>query len=543
MTGTRTQIPPHGAQKPRLELDERQANRMQKRLRELTFLQETSHLVSATLDLDSVLRSLMAQVRDYFQVEAASVALLDEETGDLVFRVAVGGAAEEVVGLHLAPGHGIAGWVIQTGRSALVPDAGVDERFYPGVDERTGWRTRALLAVPVKVEGHAIGVIEALNPPGGAFGEDAQRLLLAVADLAAAAIRNAELYERVRQAECRYESLFSDSADPIVVLDLDGRILDLNQRVIEMLGHPREQLIGADFCDLLGTARDVCQTTIQHVREGQRLSLEMQIPSGGGARVLETHVAKIDYGEREAIQWIGHDVSERVALERMREDLTHMIVHDLRNPLGSMMSSLQLIHTAFIEQDETVPVMKLVRIAMRSGDKLYRLINSLLDLGRLEAGETELQKELVSADSLVQEAIEQIQPLALNRGQTLVAQVRPGLPRVPADRELILRVLTNLLDNAVKFTPKEGHIALSVERVGEEMQFTVSDTGRGIPPESIRRVFDRFVRLDNAKAIKGTGLGLSFCKVAVEAHGGHIWVESELGHGATFHFALPLEAA
>jgi NtrC-family two-component system sensor histidine kinase KinB len=540
MTGTSTQIPARGAQNPRLELDERQVNRMQKRLRELTFLHETSHLVSATLDLDSVLRSLMAQVRDHFQVEAASVALLDEETSELVFRVAVGGAAEETVGLHLAPGQGIAGWVVQTGRSALVPEANVDERFYPGVDERTGWRTRALLAVPVKIEGHTIGVIEALNPAGGAFDEDAQRLLLAVADLAAAAIRNAELYERVRQAERRYESLFSDSADPIVVLDLDGRILDLNQRVIEMLGHPREQLIGADFCDLLGTAREVCQTTIQQVREGQRLSLEMQIPSGGESRVLETHVAKIDYGEREAIQWIGHDVSERVALERVREDLTHMIVHDLRNPLGSMMSSLQLIHTAFVEQDETVPVMKLVRIAMRSGDKLYRLINSLLDLGRLEAGETELQKDLVSSDLLVQEAMEQIQPLALNRGQTLVAQLRPGLPRVPADRELILRVLTNLLDNAVKFTPKEGHITLSVEKAGEEIQFAVSDTGRGIPPESLRRVFDRFVRLENDKAIKGTGLGLSFCKVAVEAHGGHIWVESELGHGATFYFTLPL---
>jgi signal transduction histidine kinase len=132
--------------------------------------------------------------------------------------------------------------------------------------------------------------------------------------------------------------------------------------------------------------------------------------------------------------------------------------------------------------------------------------------------------------------------LALNREQRLVARVRPGLPKVLADRELILRVLTNLLDNAVKFTPKEGHITVSAERVGEEVRFAVSDTGHGIPPESIQRVFDRFVRLDDAKAIKGTGLGLSFCRVAVEAHGGHIWAESELGHGATFYFTLPLEA-
>ena len=543
MKGTESRFPLQEAPDPGWEPpDERQLEGMQKRLLELTFLHETSQLVSATLDLDSVLQSLMTQVRDYFQVEAASVAFLDEETGELAFRVAVGVATEQVVGLRLAPGLGIAGWVVRTGRSAVVPDACSDERFYPGVDERTGVRTRALLAVPVKIEGQTIGVIEVLNPAKGAFDRDAQRLLLAVAGLAAAAIRNARLYERVKQAERRYESLFSDSADPIVVLDLDGRILDLNQRVAKVLGRPREQLTGASFCEVLGFAQEVCQRAIRQVREGQRVSLEMQIPAGEGSRTLETHMAKIDYGGREAIQWIGHDISERVALERMREDLTHMIVHDLRNPLGSMMSSLQLIHTAFVERDETVPVAKLVRIAMRSGHKLYRLIDSLLDLGRLEAGETELKKTPVSPESLVYEAVEQIQPLALNREQTLTVDVGPALPKVPADGELIVRVLTNLLDNAVKFTPKEGRITLSVETAGGDMVFAVSDTGRGIPPESRQRVFDRFVRLGDAKGYKGTGLGLSFCKVAVEAHGGRIWVESEPGHGATFYFALPLEA-
>jgi len=368
-----------------------------------------------------------------------------------------------------------------------------------------------------------------------------------VADLAAAAIRNAELYERVRQAERRYESLFNESADPIVVLDLEGRILDLNQQVIEMLERPRERLSGADFCDVLGMERGVCQAAIQQVREGQRLSMEVKIPSGEETRTLEMHMARIDYGGREAVQWVGHDVSERVALGQMREDLTHMVVHDLRNPLGSMMSSLQLIYTAFVERDQTLPMMKLLGIAMRSGQKLYRRIDSLLDLGRLEAGETELRKTPVSPELLVQEAIEQIQPLTLNRGQNLVARVAPGLPNVPADGDLILRVLTNLLDNAVKFTPREGHITLSVERRrkedgGEEILFAVADTGPGIPAESRQRIFDRFARLKSAKGFGGVGLGLAFCKLAVEAHGGRIWVESEMGHGATFYFTLPLEA-
>jgi len=522
--------------------DERQIEAMQKRLRELTFLHETSQVLTATLDLDDVLRSLMTQVRDYFQVEAASVALLDEESEELVFRVAVGKAAEEVVGLRLAPDQGIASWVVQSGQPELVPAAHSDERFYSGIDDKTDFYTRAMLAVPVKIEGQAIGVIEAINPAAGTFDEDAQRLLLAVADLAAVAIRNAELYERVRQAERRYESLFNESTDPTVVLDMEWRILDVNQQAVQMLGRPREQLSGADFRDVLGMPQETCQAAIQQVREGQRFSLEMRVPSGEELRILETHMAKIDYGGREAIQWVGHDISERVALEQMREDLTHMIVHDLRNPLGSMMSSLQLVHAALVDQDQTLPTTKLLRIAMRSGQKLYRRIDSLLDLGRLEAGETELKKTPVSPESLVEEAIEQIQPSALNKEQTVVAQVNPGLPKVPADSDLILRVLMNLLDNAVKFTPKEGRITLSVRQTGEEMLFAVSDTGPGIPPEYRQRVFDRFARLETAEVPRGTGLGLAFCKLAVEAHGGRIWVESEVDQGATFHFILPLEA-
>jgi len=521
--------------------NEHQIETMQKRLLELSFLNRTSQVLTATLDLDSVLKSLMAQVREYFQVEAASVALLDEEKENLVFRVAVGEAAEEVIGLRLSPGQGVAGWVVQTGQSTIVPVAHSDERYYSGIDDRTGFQTHTMLAVPIKLDKQTIGVIEAINPADGTFDDDAQRLLLAVADLAAVAIRNAELYERLWQAESRYESLFNESTDPIIVVDLEGRILDLNQRGVELLKRSREQSIGIDLCEALGMSHETCQATIQQVREGQRLSKEVQIPAEEGIHTLIMHMAKIDYGDREAIQWIGHDISERVTLEQMREDLTHMIVHDLRNPLGSMMSSLRLIHAAFAERDETVPVTKLLRIAMRSGQKMYRLIDSLLDLGRLEAGETELNKTLVSPQSLVEEAIEQIQPVALNKEQNVTTRIFPNLPKVAADSDLILRVLTNLLDNATKFTPKGGDITLSVERTRQEVLFAVSDSGPGIPPESRQRVFNRFARLDSAEGVKGTGLGLAFCRLAVEAHGGRIWVESETGYGSTFCFTLPLE--
>lgn len=522
-------------------LEDRQFAVMQKRLRELTFLHETSRVLAATLDLDSVLRSLMAQVRDYFQVEATSVALLDEEAGELVFRVAVGEAAAEVTGLRMSSDLGVVGWVVQSGEPLLVPKTRTNGRFYAGVDESTGFETRVILAVPIKAHDRTIGAIEVINPVDGAFGDDAQRLLLSVADLAAVAIQNAELYERARQAERRYESLFNEGSDPVMVLDLDGKILDINQRAVEVFGRPRDQVIGETLSDLFEISSETCQETIRQVLEGRSPVAEVKLQFGEDVRTLEAHMVKIDYGGREAIQWLGHDVSERVALEKVRGDLTHMIVHDLRNPLGSIMGSLRLIHTAFVEHDETLPITKLLSVAMRSGQKLYLLIDSLLDLGRLEAGETELSKTSVNVDALVQEAVEQIQPFALSRRQDLSAHVAPEVDQVPADRDLILRVLTNLLDNAIKFTHRNGHITLSVGRMEDEVLFTIADDGVGIPPEHRQRIFERFARLENADGVKGTGLGLAFCKLAVEAHGGRIWVESEVDEGSQFKFTLPSE--
>jgi NtrC-family two-component system sensor histidine kinase KinB len=516
---------------------------VQKQLRELAFLYETSQVLAATLDLDSMLQSLITQVRDYFQVDAVSVALLDEETGDLVFRIAVGEASDEVLGLRLAVGQGIAGWVVQTGEPVLVHAAHDDARFYSGIDDRTDFYTRTMLAVPIKDENRAIGVIEAINPAAGIFDEDARRLLRAMADLAAAAIRNAELYDLVWQAERRYESLFNESTDPVVVMDLDGKILNLNQRAVEVFRHPREQLLGMDPCDLFGMPQEAYQDALQQLREGKRLNLEMRVPFGKELRTLETHIVKIDYGGREAIQWIGHDISERVELERMRDDLTHMIIHDLRNPLGNIVSSLQMMHAAFTDHDDTLPVLEVLHIAIRNSKKLSQLIDSLLDLRRLEAGKAELRKAFVDPSALAQEAIELIQPLVLKKKQNLALQIASGLPEMPVDHDMMTRVLTNLLDNAVKFAPLEGHITVGVELKGEEVLFAVANDGPDIPPEYRQHIFDRFTRLKDAEGVKGTGLGLAFCKLAVEAHGGHIWVESEVGQGSCFKFTLPLSPA
>lgn len=249
----------------------------------------------------------------------------------------------------------------------------------------------------------------------------------------------------------------------------------------------------------------------------------------------------IDYGGRAAVQWVAHDVTERMELERMRDDLMHMVVHDLRNPLGNVISSLRMMRTALIQKDKTLPMLDVLQVAMRSSRKLQRLIDSLLSLRQLEEGKADLQKSVVPPGILIREAVELVRPTVQRKKQEFVLDAPRDLPPVRVDRDMVTRLLTNLLDNAVKFTPTGGRVELAVVEQPDELLFTVSDTGPGIPPESHEHVFERFTRLESAKGTRGTGLGLCFCKLAVEAHGGRIWVESPRGGGSQFKFSLPLE--
>lgn len=515
--------------------------RLKSRLGELAFLHETSQLLTATLDLDDVLRALMSQVRDYFEVQAVSVALLNEDREELAFRVAIGEASEAVTGLRLPVGEGIAGWVVEKGEIVLISDAYTDPRFYADVDQETGFETETVLAVPIKTDNQTIGAIEVMNPSGGVFEESAPELLTQVANQAAAAIRNAELYERARQAEQRYESLFHTSPAPNIVMDSNTRILDCNDQARKMLGQSRDRLVGSLWSDLLGDQRSCFEAALLDVHKHRHVTTEMRIPTPAGTRILEVHMTTIDYGGREAIQWIGHDVTEQIELERMRDDLMHMIVHDLRNPLGNVISSLQMMRTALIEDDNTLPMMDVLRVAMRSSEKLRRLIDSLLSLRQLEEGKADLDKRLVPPIVLTREAVELVRPMINKKEQELVLDIPPDISPVCVDRDMVSRVLTNLLENAAKFTPTHGKIRLRIAEEDDTLLFVVSDTGPGIPSESQENIFERFTRLESAKGTQGTGLGLPFCKLAVEAHGGTIWVESTPGEGSRFKFTVPLE--
>jgi PAS domain S-box-containing protein len=514
-------------------------SQIQQRLDEVGFLHRTGRTITASLDLEDVLGSLLESVRAHFQVEAASVLLLDEETGELVFRVASGMAAEALVGRRLEAGQGIAGWVAATGQPALIPSTRHDSRHYRELEQEIGYRADSILAAPIQIGNRTIGVIEAINPPEALVTENNLVLLVNVAILAASAIQNARHFTHARDAEQRFSSLFENSADPIMITDAAGVIVDVNLKMCEMLKHSEDELIGKEIAsfhsDPGSTRRQLAEAL-----EGESIFYNIEALTSDGASIpFEVRATLVSHHSRPYVQWVCHDLTERLQLERARRDITNMIIHDLRNPLASIMSSLELIRTAVIDETVNIPLENLFSVGKRSGDRLYLLINSILDMARLEEGE-EVDHSSVDVRGIVLEVIDQVRLQASTEDIDIQGQVPDELPRLWGDPDLLQRVLQNLLDNALKFTPRGGEIRVEVSTEDEDgLMFAVSDTGPGIPPERHELIFDRFYSASDGSR-RGTGLGLALCKLVVEAHGGRIWVESEVGEGAIFKFVLPL---
>jgi signal transduction histidine kinase len=232
--------------------------------------------------------------------------------------------------------------------------------------------------------------------------------------------------------------------------------------------------------------------------------------------------------------------AELQSLEQLRRDLVANVSHELKTPISALRAHLENLLDGVERPDpETLQVM------LAQSERLGRLVDQLLDLSRLESGDLPLEREPVELPPLVEQVLSEIQVARPDRRVELEDRVPADLPPVLADRERVHQVLFNLLDNAVRFTPPGGRVTVTASRHDGAVDVAVSDTGPGIAPEHLPRLFERFYRVDEARSRDdgGTGIGLTIARSVVEAHGGRIWAESELGRGATFTFELPAAPA
>ncbi len=500
------------------------------------FILEAAKTIGAKLNTDEVLQRLMNLTRQYFKPDAVSVASVETD-GFTIFRAASGEQADQVIGMKIPPGVGVVGWVAENGERLWIPDTYEDHRFYPGVDERTEFRTESILAVPVKMGDTTLAVVELINPLPHADLEESEEMLSALSSLAAPAIQNARLFEQVERAEARYETLFERNLDPIVILDLSGDVLQVNRAAERLMDFSESEPV-PEVLEKLGIQPDRFENLKARTHRQRSATWEYEL-DGKDPRVLEVEFFHLpDYAPSGAYQWTAHDVTDRVELEKTRQELSHMLVHDLRAPLSSIVSSIDLVLVAWREKDMTLPIEQILGISLRSAQRMEKLINDILDTAKLRVGDQALFISEIEIPSLVRDAVEAVSASAQRRDQSLKMRVNPDISTIEGDRDLLLRVLTNLLDNSVKYTQKGGEILVDARQSSDYVRFTVVDNGPGIPPEDHERIFDPYTR-GKAQHIHGAGIGLAFCKLAVEAHGGDIAVKSKVGEGSTFSFTIP----
>jgi NtrC-family two-component system sensor histidine kinase KinB len=511
----------------------------QRRIASMAALTQTARVVTASLDLNEVLQRITDRTQESLEVEAASLALVNHADGALVFRVASGFGADEVVGMRLKPGQGIAGWVLEHDEAVFSYDVQSDPRFFPEVDQKLGFESRVIACVPIRVQDQTIGILEAINPRRGRLSQEQMDLLIGIAGLAGTAIIHAQLFEETQSARQRYASLFEDSVDSILISDIQGQVTDANKRAEAFLGYSADQIAQRSIIDLHEPDPDLIPADLRELDSSQTFSYDGTVRDNRGRMLpVEVHVKRMGVGSSSFVQWIMRDISERLELAELRTDLTSMIFHDLRSPLGNIISSLEVLQGSFDEEDETIQ--SVLSIASRSSRRASRLVESLLDLDRFEAEKAVLNKSDTSIGAIIAEAVEEVHPTAEARGQFLRISLSPQLPVVSMDADMIRRVLINLLENAVKYTRAGDHIDVSARMGDGYLEVSVRDNGPGISSEDRERIFDKFFRLSGESRPKGLGLGLAFCRLAVEAHGGKIWVDSEEGKGSTFTFTLPV---
>jgi protein-histidine pros-kinase len=360
-------------------------------------------------------------------------------------------------------------------------------------------------------------------------------------------------------SEARFRALLESVPDPVVVLDVEGRIVLANSHTEATFGHRRGELVGAPV-DTLLPERLRGKVAIRRARQtGEMVGMRKD----GTEFPIEVHTAGSTTPEGEEFIATFRDLTERkraeeerfTSLERLREverlkeldafktQFINTAAHELNTPLTPIKLQLGMLATAGGELSEKQR--RAVAVLNRNFDRLSLLVSDVLEVSRLQARRLGLQHEDVELNRVAAEAVESFQETARHRGLTLEFRPSPEPLRAQADPRRLTQVLFNLLSNAMKFTPRGGKVVVSVERQHGAAMVQVQDTGRGIRPEDLGKLFHPFTQVHDRAEVGpgGTGLGLYISRGLVELHGGRIWAESEgLGRGSTFALSIPFEA-
>jgi PAS domain S-box-containing protein len=517
----------------------------------------------ASLDLDQVLYKTLALLRNTVGAQRGSILVFDPQREALMQRASIGEPAMPPGGrpVPFEWQSSLAGWVVEEGRSAIVDDAREDERWLQREGKES---TRSVLAVPIPGgAGEVHGAILLHSNEINAFDEAHRRLVEAAGVQLGNAINNAELYRLIReQAErlgamlrtqqveaAKSEAILEAIADGVMVTDAQGRVILFNAAAEIILSIHREEALGRVMDEMLGLYGSEARDWLTQVRQwreiptsyesGAYLAAEFEM----GRQVVSVHLAPVISAGDEFLGTVSifRDITAEVEADRAKTEFVSTVSHELRTPMTSIKgyTDLLLMGTSGDLNDMQRHFLGVIKV---NADRLSGLVNDLLDLSRMETGKVELAPEPIDVGALVEQVALTIKPEAAEKGLSIYAVVPEGLPHAYGDPARVTQILTNLVNNAYKYTPSGGEISVHAYVKDAKLHVAVADTGIGISADNQRKIFDRFFRVDDplVQEVSGTGLGLAITLTLIHMHGGELLVESELGEGSIFTFNLPL---
>ncbi len=526
-------------------------------------LSDVAWLINSSLDLNEVLRLTLESSTGVMRAEAGSVILLDPESDELVIEVATGPKGKVAQSKRFPKGEGIAGLVFETGIPKIVSDVDKDATFFKGVDELTGFKTRSMLAVPLRVKGEIIGVLEVLNKKdGGLFGDKDLELFTTLSDLAAISINNAQIYAELKQAE----SLVIDSEERLnrLIEHLPVGVCLLDDKWHLLLANPaaRQVLPGLTEAAEGEPISQLGEVPIQELaKDTPEKSPTRVVVEGPPNRIFEVELNPIKRGRSGGKRvLLIRDVTEQDE-DRVRAQLQDRlatvgklavgIAHDFNNMLTVMTGSAEVLG---MREDISEDAKENLKRIIFQGQRAEQLIRQILDFSR----QTGVQRQPVDLVSFLKEDVKLLER-TLPENIRLSTGFEDGEYVVHANLTQLQEVIANLAVNARDAMPTGGEMRVGLSRIsidpderrsirsssspivpeiepGEWIVWTVSDTGEGIAPDVMEKIFEPF--FTTKEAIGGTGLGLSQVYGIVKQHGGYIDAHSEVGKGTDFSVFL-----
>jgi PAS domain S-box-containing protein len=515
---------------------------IQLRVEHIAAINRVAAKVGISLSLDDTLNTALQEVCNVTEAEASGLSLINEERTETILRAQLGWIHDFTSNpMRIPINKGMSGRVINNNEVVVHNNLTGDEDY--AVSSFSSESFRSIAMAPMHARGQVIGILSVMSHEPDQFDKTFAVVLQAIADNVAVAVNNAVLYEKHVENEKQLSTILNSTADGIIATDSHSQITLVNHAAEEMLGIDAKILIGHNLRQVSLPRRIQDPLLLTLLPDAENTTFQITLEN---EQVLSFIVTQIDL-ERQVEQgaendgWVIvlQDVTHIREAEIARARFIQAAAHDMRNPLSVTQSSIHLLDRLLDSQDENIR--EIIDMAYSGIDRLQSLIDDLLQIEKIESGygfnlsETDVR-------ALVREVTLSNQTLMEDKSIQLTSIVADDVPEIIfMDRDWVLRAINNFLDNARKYIDVGDAVSLGVYEKADFIHIEVSDTGPGIPASTHARLFERFYRVKESTAVKGSGLGLAITKSVAEAHGGTVYIRSNVGEGSIFGITLPLK--